>query len=68
MNNTFLRYNESIAQSGVLQRNPGLAGEIKKMNEDVANCVKTANESWIVTKRRLQRLSRRRRCETIWLK
>lgn len=44
MNKTFLRYNESIAQSGVLQLNPGLAGEMKKMNEDVANCVKTANE------------------------
>jgi hypothetical protein len=44
MNKTFLRYNESIAQSGVLQLKPGLAGEIRKMNEDVANCVKTANE------------------------
>lgn len=44
MNQIFLRYNESIAQSGVLQLNPGLAGEIKRMNEDVANCVKTANE------------------------
>jgi hypothetical protein len=44
MNKTFLHYNESIAQSGVLQLNSGLAGEIKKMNEEIANCVKTANE------------------------
>ncbi|KAF2998297.1 hypothetical protein E8E13_007367 [Curvularia kusanoi] len=44
MNKTFLRYNKSIAQTGVLQVNPDLALEIKKMNENFANCVKTAND------------------------
>ena len=44
MNKTFLRYNDSIVQSGILQLNPGLAREVKQMTETFANCVKSANE------------------------
>lgn len=44
MNETFLRYNDSIVQSGVLHLNPELASKIKLMGENFARCVKTANE------------------------
>lgn len=44
MNKTFLRYNESIVQSGLLQLNPGLATDVKQMTETFTNCVKSSNE------------------------
>ncbi|KAF2623041.1 hypothetical protein BU25DRAFT_200455 [Macroventuria anomochaeta] len=44
MNKAFLRLNNSIVQSGVLQLNPGLARELQQMTEMFANCVKSANE------------------------
>lgn len=44
MNKTFLRFNDAAVQAGVLQLNPGLARELKQMQETFANCVKSAKE------------------------
>ncbi|KAH6643199.1 hypothetical protein C7974DRAFT_119410 [Boeremia exigua] len=44
MNKTFLRYNDSIVQSGLLQLNPGLAKDAKEMTETFASLVKSSNE------------------------
>lgn len=44
MNQTFLRYNEAIVQSGLLQMNHGLAREVEEMTETFANCVKSSTE------------------------
>lgn len=44
MHKTFLRYHESVVQSGLLQLNPGLAKDVREMTETIANCIKSSNE------------------------
>lgn len=44
MNKTFLRYHDSVMQSGLLQLNPGLSKDVREMTETIANCVKSSNE------------------------
>jgi hypothetical protein len=44
MNRTFLRFNDSILQSGVLRQKPDLARELKQATDIFTNCVITANE------------------------
>jgi hypothetical protein len=44
MNGTFLRFHESIVQSGVLRLKPELAKELKQAIETFTNCVTAANE------------------------
>jgi hypothetical protein len=44
MNRTFLRFHESIVQSGVLRLKPELARDLKQATETFTNCVTTANE------------------------
>ncbi|KAF3038213.1 hypothetical protein E8E11_004973 [Didymella keratinophila] len=44
MNRTFLRFHDSIVQSGVLHLKPELARDLKQATETFTNCVTAANE------------------------
>jgi hypothetical protein len=44
MNKTFLRFNDSMLKSGLLQLNPSLARELKHATETFTSLAKTASD------------------------
>lgn len=44
MNKTFLRFNDSMLKSGLLQLNPSLASELKHATETFTSLAKTASD------------------------